>query len=427
MAKKKTKDTKGLAGVIEYGKSAVSGKDIRLNKKVKPANQGGGPNYLGEVETVTVPKQWLSSPDHVVAELAYITPAEQKILLEANLYGSLDGTPNRGPGGLMSLQGDMGSGGYAGGAGDDPAGTDSAAEAAGAGSSSAGDTSGYGFGQHDDPSSPGQAPSGPTGGYQDNRDRATEKDYGVPDPTTGQIEAARGFGFGSPASKAMEASFALGFNQMGPGRGMGYNVSGREANVALGQIADRMAMAKAGYNLPGPLSTLGKIAGVMAQQNLSRIAENIKAGYPAAFDKQGQVQGAWGPGLVSGTMAYSGNPVEGNPGTGWVDDTKGEQDTDRKRDFGRTQIASSNVEVSAVPTSDPSYYGQGVGTATTNLYDPTKIDPYLASLYGITPSPIGASYDAADSSYSMPNSRKDAKSRTRLRGLDIFKPVSIVS
>ena len=75
----------------------------------------------------------------------------------------------------------------------------------------------------------------------------------------------------------------------------------------------------------------------------------------------------------------------------------------------------------------PSYYGQGVGTATTNLYDPTKIDPYLASLYGITPSPIGATYDAADSSYSMPNSRKDAKSRTRLRGLDIFKPVSIVS
>ncbi len=426
MAKKKTKDTKGLAGVIEYGKSAASGKDIRLNKKVKPANQGGGPNYLGKVETVTVPKQWLSSPDHVVAELAYITPAEQKILLEANLYGSLNGTPNRGPGGLMSLQGDMGSGGYAGGAGDDPAGTDSAAEAAGAGSSSAADNSGYGYGQHDDPSSPGQAPSGPSSSGYDTRDRATEKDFDTPNPTSEQIEAARGFGFNSPASRAMEASFALGFNQMGPNRGRGYNVSGREANVALGQIADRMAQAKAGYNLPGPLGILGKIAGVRAQANLSKIAENIKAGYPAAFDKMGQVQGAWGPGLVDGTMAYSGNPVEGNPGTGWVDDTKGEQDSNIRRDLGKTQIASS-VEVSAVPTSPPSYYGQGVGTATTNLYDPAKIDPYLASLYGITPSPIGGTYDAADSSYSMPNSSKDAKSRTRLRGLDIFKPVSIVS
>ena len=78
-------------------------------KKTKPANQGGGPNYLGKEKTVTVPKKWLSSPDHVVAELAYITPREQKILLDADLYGSLKGKPNKGPEGVMSLQGDMGS------------------------------------------------------------------------------------------------------------------------------------------------------------------------------------------------------------------------------------------------------------------------------------------------------------------------------
>ena len=87
-------------------------KDKRLTesekKKIKPANQGGGPNYLGKQETVTVPKKWLSDPDHVVAELAYITPKEQKILLDANLYGSLKGKPNKGPGGIMSLQGDLG-------------------------------------------------------------------------------------------------------------------------------------------------------------------------------------------------------------------------------------------------------------------------------------------------------------------------------
>jgi len=80
----------------------------KQKKKIKPANQGGGPNYLGKQETVTVPKKWLSDPDHVVAELAYITPQEQKILLDANLYGSLKGKPNRGPGGIMSLQGDLG-------------------------------------------------------------------------------------------------------------------------------------------------------------------------------------------------------------------------------------------------------------------------------------------------------------------------------
>lgn len=87
-------------------------KDQRLTKaqqkKAKPANQGGGPNYLGKEKTVTVPKKWLSSPDHVVAELAYITPREQKILLDADLYGSLKGKPNKGPGGIMSLQGDLG-------------------------------------------------------------------------------------------------------------------------------------------------------------------------------------------------------------------------------------------------------------------------------------------------------------------------------
>ena len=90
----------------------ITYEDQRLTKdqqkKIKPANQGGGPNYLGKQETVTVPKKWLSDPDHVVAELAYITPKEQKILLDANLYGSLKGKPNKGPGGIMSLQGDLG-------------------------------------------------------------------------------------------------------------------------------------------------------------------------------------------------------------------------------------------------------------------------------------------------------------------------------
>jgi len=89
--------------------------DQQLTKKVKPVNQGGGPNYLGKQKEVTVPKKWLSDPNHVVAELAYITPKEQKILLDANIYGSLKGKPNKGPGGVMSLQGDLGGWGGPGG------------------------------------------------------------------------------------------------------------------------------------------------------------------------------------------------------------------------------------------------------------------------------------------------------------------------
>ena len=87
---------------------------------MKPAIQGGGLNYLGKQKMVTAPKKWLSSPDHEPAELAYITEKEKDILIDLDLYGSLNGKPNRGPAGIMSLQGDMGSiggGGSSGGGG----------------------------------------------------------------------------------------------------------------------------------------------------------------------------------------------------------------------------------------------------------------------------------------------------------------------
>jgi hypothetical protein len=98
----------------------ITYKDQRLTKdqqkKIKPVTQAGTKNFLGKQEMVTVPKRWLSSPDHVVAELAYITPREQKILIDKNLYGSLKGKPNVGPGGIMSLQGgDFGAGEVGGG------------------------------------------------------------------------------------------------------------------------------------------------------------------------------------------------------------------------------------------------------------------------------------------------------------------------
>jgi hypothetical protein len=80
--------------------------------------QGGGPNYLGKQKMVKAPKKWKSSPGHEPAELAYITKKEKDILLDLNIYGSLkNGKPNRGPSGIISLQGDMGGYGGTGGGG----------------------------------------------------------------------------------------------------------------------------------------------------------------------------------------------------------------------------------------------------------------------------------------------------------------------
>ena len=80
------------------------------------AIQGGGPNYLGKQKMVKAPKKWQSSPDHDPAELAYITKKEKDILIALDVHGSLkDGKPNRGPSGIISLQGDLGGYGGSGG------------------------------------------------------------------------------------------------------------------------------------------------------------------------------------------------------------------------------------------------------------------------------------------------------------------------
>ena len=84
------------------------------------------------------------------------------------------------------------------------------------------------------------------------------------------------------------------------------------------------------------------------------------------------------------------------------------------------QVAAPVVEPEVSVTPD-SYYATGAGTGTTSLSDLTKINPYLATLYAQTPSPIGQTYEQA-----MAQIRKQQKERKRLSGLDIFKPVSTV-
>ena len=98
---------------------AQQAKQIMM-KKGGPVIQAGVKNYKPS-KMVTVPKVAKSSPTHPTAKLAYITDAEKKLLIKKNLHGSLKGKPNRGPGGIPSLEGDFGGpggfGGFEGGGG----------------------------------------------------------------------------------------------------------------------------------------------------------------------------------------------------------------------------------------------------------------------------------------------------------------------
>ena len=117
--------------------------------------QGNVKNYLGKQKTVEAPLHWKSAPDHPKTKLAYITDEEEKILVDLNLYDSMDGKPNTGPHGIPSLNG--------GGGGSEGAGSDSGGGGGGNDSPSPGDTGGAGG----DPSDPGSeaSNSGNDGGY----------------------------------------------------------------------------------------------------------------------------------------------------------------------------------------------------------------------------------------------------------------------
>ena len=78
---------------------------MSIDKRVNYDVQGGVKNYLGKQKEVTAPLKWQSSPDHPKTELAYITEAEKDLLVKSDLHGSLKGGVNRGPSGIMSLNG----------------------------------------------------------------------------------------------------------------------------------------------------------------------------------------------------------------------------------------------------------------------------------------------------------------------------------
>ena len=78
---------------------------MAIDKKIKYEMQGEVRNYLGKQKMVKAPLNWQSGPDHPKTELAYITKKEKDLLIKKDLHNSLKGGVNRGPSGIMSLNG----------------------------------------------------------------------------------------------------------------------------------------------------------------------------------------------------------------------------------------------------------------------------------------------------------------------------------
>ena len=92
-----------LEVMIGYANGGGVGSMMVPKKKFEM--QGGVRNYLGKQKEVKAPLNWQSSPDHPKTELAYITKKEKDLLVKKDLHGSLKGGVNRGPSGIMSLNG----------------------------------------------------------------------------------------------------------------------------------------------------------------------------------------------------------------------------------------------------------------------------------------------------------------------------------
>ena len=136
---------------------------MAIDKKLKYDVQGGIRNYLGKQKTISnVPLKWKSGPGHPKTELAYITKEEKDLLIKKDLHNSLKNGPNKGPGGIMSLNND--------GIGD--------TGGIGGGVESDGKGGHTGTGRSDVESPPGVDPSAPTDGTKGTLSDPREKfDY----------------------------------------------------------------------------------------------------------------------------------------------------------------------------------------------------------------------------------------------------------
>jgi hypothetical protein len=250
---------------------------------IKPVKQGGRLNYLGKQKTITAPVKWKSGPTHPVTHLAYITDEEQKILVDLNIYKSMNGKPNKGPFGIVSLNdGDgSGGGGDSGGGSGGSGGSDAAGDAGNATGDSAGvggsgdSTSGEGSG-----SGPGgEAGTGGVGPAGDTMGSSTAQD------TTANQQAA------AQNVTADDVSVAAQADQEDAATAAAANA----ATSGIGNLARQAIQAYMTYSPIGMLSravsnVVGNISrGVTAPNDFSQATESVQSSAPSVSDGGGGI------------------------------------------------------------------------------------------------------------------------------------------
>ena len=242
-----------------------------IDKRLMYDMQGGVRNYLGKQKEIKAPLKWQSSPNHPSTELAYITQAEKNLLVKQDLHGSLNGKPNKGPSGIMSLNG--------GGFGSEDKGTNDDGSA-----NSGGDTSVRG------PAELGLTTRGPPaapkdgGGFLDGLKNigTTVKDYVTSGGMIGMgIRGLTGL-FGGPTTKDTTA----------PDQRNMFNVSGPVVGPDFGDDRGNGQGIMAAYN-PNMLNVAGPVVDeVPVSQEEEDFKQRFRVANEFRQDKQGQLDPA---------------------------------------------------------------------------------------------------------------------------------------
>ena len=311
----------------------------------------------------------------------------------------------------------------------------------------------YGFGEHDDASSPGQADnsssssssssSTSSAGDTDTSDAETD-DPDTRGDVSDTYQGGVGTGFGS-------------YKGYGDIEGGGQNPD--RASVSYG---DESAAPRDQRLFGGERGQAGYTQAQMQEleardTGLSRaIQDRLKNGvYDIITDNKGNIMGVTSPakGVMGSLGRGLGSILDKVMGTGGqrlgdkayqpsdlfdaVYTGRNDYDpfsTDDGSDGGddsqkESAIKSVIEEIKPIVTSTDAYYGRGVGTGTLDMADPANIAKYLLQVGGQgvggpTPSPIGATYDPIKKTYTMPDGTViDAVTgrKKKLSGLEIFQ------
>ena len=333
---------------------------MSVEKKINYDVQGGIRNYLGKQKTISnVPLKWKSGPGHPKTELAYITKEEKDLLIKKDLHNSLKNGPNKGPGGIMSLNNDgIGDTGGPGSGGSENAGTGGNDGFGGGGGGGGGGTGSYVEappgdnikpGSNDPNYSDGNANTGTvTGSINENTNEGSDE---PPTPPNFSIHTG-------PTYKAPpRVPDQIGFSTFGNVPGVKYNAVGPGSQFALNtQLKNQLLDAT--YQPPNlpffiPGSTLIKTLGSFGfNKNKDFFTENVAGKYGYGYglkdfekymgDRASGKVGAYGnenmgqnkinerSGGDDGIMTVYNNPNDTDDGDG---DADGDGDVDQTDNF----------------------------------------------------------------------------------------------